>query len=172
MQPSQKLVDYAIRIGINVARRCCLDPDTTISVACEIAVTTAARVETELDSFKLFSSVVKRRLVPQVCAELQVFGPKLTALAQRRYRKIANSKNPHTKREPHEVICHASRPVRINLVDFFDQFSHDPELHQYVLLVISGYTQTELICDFGYTRARIRDLKEKIEHVYGRPSNR
>lgn len=166
MTPSPKLIDYAIRVATKVARRCNLDPDVAVSVAGELAVVTAARVDTELDSFKLFSHVVKRRLVPQICTELQVFGPKLTARAMRRRRNQPDNK---IEREDFENVI--IKPVRgrqpkLNMIDFFDQFSHDPALQQYITLVIAGYKQTELIREFGYTRTTIQRFKEQIENVY------
>lgn len=163
MIPSPKLVDYAIQVATKVARRCDLDPDVAVSIACELAVTTAARVDTELDSFKLFSYVVKRRLVPKICTELQVFGPKLTARAMRRMRKQPDNK---IEREAFDIVITKPKPPKINMIDFFDQFSHDPALQQYITLVIAGYKQTELIREFGYTRTAILRFKEQIENVY------
>ena len=163
MKVPDQLVSFAVEVAARVARRCNLDPDTVQSIAGELAVTISAKVDKEEDCFKIFSAVARQQLPARAAAELRVFGPSHAMLRRRRERK---QNLPECSREVHEVVLTASKPQRINMTDFLDQFNFDPKLQEYVLLVVAGHTQTELINNFGYTRTQILRFKEKIEDVY------
>lgn len=163
MKVPDKLVSYAAKIAAWVAYSCDLDPNTVQSVAGELVVTISARVETEEECFKLFSYAVRKKLVSQVVDELTVFGPKTAARRKRRQRQ--QQQDPLKQWDFNQLPPPASK-AGINMVDFIDQFAHDPKLQEFVLLLAAGYTQTELKQDFGYTRKQIENFKGQIADVY------
>lgn len=162
MKVPDRLASYAVEIATKVARRCNLDPDTTQSVAGELVVSVSARVETEEEGFRLFSYAVRHTLISKVVDELRVFGPSTGAMRVRRTRQ---QKLPEWQRKDY-TLAHPAQKSTHDMVEFLDQFSHDLKLREYVLLVVAGYTQKELIADFGYKLKQIQDLRKKIENVY------
>ena len=164
MKVPDNLVSYATKIAARVARNCNLDPNTVQSITGELVVTISAKVETEEDCFKLFSHAVRKSLISRVVDELTVFGPKTAARRKRRQRQ---QQQDYLKRWDFNLLPPPASKVGINMVDFIDQFSHDPKLQEFVFLLAAGYTQTELKQDFGYTRIQIDAFKEQIADVYG-----
>ncbi len=163
MEPSDRLIQYAIKVAVRTARVSNLDVDVAVSIACEHALTQARRVKTESECFKLLATVLQRRLVCDILDEIRVFGPSsITRLQQKRRNQ---RKQFSSKRESTDVIPYISRPSKFNMVDFLDQFQGNDDLLQLVTLMLAGYNQSELIQQFGYKRAQLAHLRERLEHV-------
>ncbi len=163
MEPSDGLVRYAIKVATYVAGSTNLDRDTVESIACEHAVRVARRVESEEESFKLLATVLRFQLVAEAVDELRVFGPSSNTQAQARRRRQKSQFSK--KREVSDVLPNVSRTKPFNMVDFLDQFNGDEQLKQLVLLMLADYTQKDLIQRFGYTRAQLTHLRERLGNV-------
>lgn len=161
MKPTPKLLNYAKQFAVRTARLYQLDPDVTLSTAYALAVEKAAGATTELDSIRLFAFAARRGLVSAVVDDCCVFGPTLATRRQRRYTK---KQGKEYTRVTEEVLTKVQYNDTLPLIDFLDQFSG--RSLQFVLLIIAGYTQTELIQQFGFTRTEINDLKERLQRVY------
>lgn len=161
MKPTPKLLSYAKRFAARTAKAYLLDSDVTLSVAYSLAVDVAQRAESELDSIRLFAYTARRGLVSAVVDEGRVFGPSTGTRRQQRYMK---KQGKEFTRVPEEVLTGVQYNDALPLIDFLDQFSGRSQ--QFVLLVIAGYTQTELTQTFGFTRTEINDLKERLQRVY------
>lgn len=162
MEVPSELITAAGQIAARVACRCQLDPMTTQSIVGELAVRVSADAETVDQCFQFFYYAVKRTLVNRVLDELTIYGPKSGARRQRRLRK---QNDTAARCRPLEV----SPPAKaggINMVDFLDEFQGSPKLCEFVLLLMAGYTQRELIDDFGYTRRQVENLKKDVADVY------
>jgi hypothetical protein len=153
---------FAIDTAIKYARRSNIDEDTAASIAGEIATKLIQKTIDDDQRCRVFITVVRKRLLTEVIDELKIFGPTTNALRQRARR---NAKKSPLKQESVEVLAHVPHKEYFNHVDFLEQFERDPELLKYVVLVAAGYTQTELITKYGYTRKQITQLKERFEDV-------
>jgi hypothetical protein len=163
MSLDDQFADFALHSAIKLAKKSQIDQDTAASIAGELAVKIIKRFDSDVDRYRMFVSIIRRRLVADTIDELRVFGPTSGAL---RLRKFRREQKQTVRRESSEILTRVTHRPRYDHVAFMDQFERDPELLQYVLLVAAGYTQKDLIQDFGYTRTQINKLKERFEDVY------
>lgn len=170
MSSDDQFANFAIRTAVIYAKHSRIDIDTAASIAGELAVKIIKRFDNDADRYRMFVSIIRKRLVVDVIDELRLFGPSTTALRLRKYRKTSKQTIRRTDydylNDESKILVQITHRPRYDHVAFMDQFEHDSELLQYVLLVAAGYTQTELIQDFGYTRTLINKLKARFEDVY------
>lgn len=162
MQPTPRLLRFAEEVAQKVSTRNRLDPDAALSAAYWLAIEAAGRTELELDSLCLLNTYLTRRLIPMILDETTIFGPVTGTIRQRRYANEGDT-GQIFRRWPSEVLQHATVKSEVDDFDFLERFT--PRQQQFILLLIAGYTYTEL-GELGFTRHEITVMKGVLESVY------
>lgn len=160
MEPTPASVTYTERAARNQAKRLRIDPDIAVSLGYDYLMDQAKEVTDENVLLTRVNYCIKTRLLADYFDEIRIYGPRSTTLRQRRYRgRIPGAIQQVSPEQLHSVV------VRNNThdFDFLDQL--DSPLQSYALLVLAGYTQTELMNDFGFTRSRLDTLKKELADV-------
>lgn len=160
MEPTPASIAYTERAARSRAKRLRIDPDIAVSLGYDYLMDQASEVDDENILLTRVNYCLKTRLLADYFDELRLYGPRSTTQRQHRYRGYVSGAIQRVPPEQmHGVI------VRNNThdFDFLDQL--DSPLQSYALLLLAGYTQTELIAEFGFTRSRLDTLKKDLADV-------
>lgn len=142
-----------------------LDRDLVLSLVYDYLLEAAGHftgeeVDAEHQCNLLFMTITRRRLLSDYSDERRVFGLTCTARRMRKYRKQDHVIEQYT-RQPETFAVTRDTTGDFDFLDGFSNAERD-----FVFLLLAGYTQVELITEFGFTRGQLATLKGRIEHVY------
>lgn len=160
MEPTLASIAYTEKAAKTQAKRLRIDPDIAVSLGYDYLLQQAAEVTDENVLLTRVNYCLKTRLLADYYDEIRIYGPRSTTLRQRRYRgHIPGATQQVSPEQLHSVA------VRNNThdFDFLDQLTGP--LQSYALLLLAGYTQTELITEFGFTRSRLETMKKELADV-------
>jgi hypothetical protein len=166
MELTQQIVEHITRAAKLRARRLNIDPEIAVSLAYGYLVDIGKEVNDVNTLYAHVYYALKTRLLADFYDEIRVYGPKSTTLRQRRFR----GKVPGTvqRASPEHLQAVTVRNITHDF-DFLDTLPGP--LQHYVLLTLAGYTHTELITDFGFTRSKLETFRQELSHVFTKPSS-
>lgn len=143
------------------ARRLRIDPDIAESLTYGYLLDANTEVDDVNVLYARVYHLLKTRLLADYYDEIRLYGPKSTTLRQRRFR----GQVPGTiqRVSPEYLQAVPSRNITQDY-EFLDQLQS--QLQNYALLILAGYTHTELIAEFGYTRTKLDTLKQELSDVF------